>query len=125
MEINLWLDDDDRRRPPICGIAWTWVRSADEAIAAVDVGNVVWASLDHDLADEHYFHYLAGNQGKPDFKEKTGMSVLEHMQEHNLLPKYGVRVHTMNESRKKEMLELVKRSYGRTFQVQYPGTHFV
>lgn len=157
--INLWLDDDvisPSRRPPVCGLDWTWAKTADEAIDLLKTGRVVWASLDHDLADEHYIYYhshlkkchdagkhqideslnpdmcrVCGllktdeNWDRPKFREKTGMSVIDYIDEHNVLPKYGIRIHTMNGPKKVEMLSVVNKLYGQTFQVQYFGTHKV
>lgn len=132
-EINLWLDDDkEHRRPPyfgLCGLHWTWVYTANEAIELLMTGKVVYASLDHDLADEHYFAYHQGVAGDAESykncKEKTGMSVLQYMEDNNVFPVYGVRIHTMNPVAKQKMLEIVERYYGRTFQEQYEGTHLV
>jgi hypothetical protein len=154
-DINLWLDDDlERRKPPsfgTCGIHWTWAKTAAEAIHLIQTENVVWASLDHDLADEHYFYFHSklrechekGHQlvddmcnhclllkGDPlwdtmQFTEQTGMSVIDYMEEHDKWPVHGVRIHTMNPGKKIAMLYLVNRQYGRTFQVQYFGTHLV
>jgi hypothetical protein len=42
--VKLWLDDN-RVAPE----GWVWVKTADEAIAALRTGQVVDASLDHDL----------------------------------------------------------------------------
>jgi hypothetical protein len=44
---KLWLDDI--RTPPD---GWTWVKTASDAIAALERGNVVEISLDHDLGDD-------------------------------------------------------------------------
>ena len=126
--INLWLDDDLRnRKPPSfihCGLIWVWAKTADEAIEYLKTGTVEFASLDHDLADEHYFAYH-GQVDPKDFKEKTGMSVLNWMEENAVWPKEGVRIHTMNPGKKLEMLEIINRAYGRTFQHQYKSTHQV
>jgi NAD+-processing family protein with receiver domain len=93
-------------------------------------GTVEFASLDHDLADEHYFEFDAAEYGGKEydtkkFKERTGYDVLLWMQEHNVWPKLGVRIHTMNTVRKPIMLDIVRKHYGRTFQFQYQGTHTV
>lgn len=127
---DLWLDDDPRRRPPVCGLAWTWVKTYDEAIEALKSGTVKFASLDHDLADEHYIRFFeADATGEPldtsDCKEKTGYDVLLWMRDNDVWPVEGVRIHTMNTVRKPLMLELVEKHYDRTFQHQYAGTHWV
>jgi len=131
--INLWLDDDKtNRKPPTimqCGLEWTWVHTADEAIDLMRTGRVVYASLDHDLADEHYFAFHCAEHGHSESyekcKEKTGYDVLLWMEENNVWPVNGVRIHTMNPPRKRIMLDLVEKYYGRTFQEQYLGTHKV
>lgn len=125
MITDLWLDDE--RQPPTfsdCEIYWTWVKSADEAIEVLKSGTVEFASLDHDLADEHYFEYFnALSEGRlldtSQCKEKTGMDVLLWMEENNVWPKDGVRIHTLNTARKPSMLAAVERHYGKTFQYQY------
>lgn len=128
-EINLWLDDT--RQPPLpmhSGRMWLWAKTADEAIEILKSGNVTFASLDHDLALEHYVVYENEQQYMNDhrtFKEKTGYSVICWMEENNIWPKEGVRVHTMNPVGKDKMLEIVNKIYGRTFQSQYLGTHIV
>lgn len=43
---------DDIRTPP--GFGWIWVKTAGEAIEKLKTRKVDFASLDHDLADEHY-----------------------------------------------------------------------
>src|SRR5580704_7505483 len=127
---DLWLDDDPKRKPPICGLSWTWVKTYDEAIEALKTGTVEFASLDHDLADEHYVRYFAAEYEGEDYnttdcKERTGYDVLLWMQENDVWPSEGVRIHTMNNVRKPIMLEMVESHYGRTFQYQYAGTHIV
>ena len=131
MQIYLWLDDE--RIPPTkeqCNINWLWVKSVDAAIEQLKTGNVVFASLDHDLADEHYKAYqvAAINNTAMDYsqcKEKTGYDVLCWMEEHDVWPVDGVRIHTMNGPRKQTMLAVVQKAYGRTFQLQINGTHKV
>lgn len=51
--MNLWLDDI---RPPWqhgC-LGWTWCKTAEQAQILLASGKVAKASLDHDLAWEHY-----------------------------------------------------------------------
>lgn len=134
MITDLWVDDDPQRKPPpfdTCGLYWTWVTTYDEAIEALKTGTVEFVSLDHDLADEHYVAYFSFNQlcdprtYTHHCKEKTGYDVLLWMEENNVWPKDGIRIHTMNHVRKPIMLDIVKKHYGRTFQHQYAGTHIV
>lgn len=127
MSIYLWLDDV--RNPPSfsdSGIPWTWAKTADEAIEYLKTGEVVFASLDHDLADEHYYENAKSLQeGKPlntsACKEKTGMSVINWMDEQNVWPKQGIRVHTLNGQGRDRMLSVVTKAYGRTFQYHFNG----
>ena len=127
MKINLWLDD--YRKPPTfeqCGLVWSWAKTADEAISMMKTGEVVYASLDHDLAEEHYYAYESSSDREDKgFKEKTGYDVLLWMEENAVWPEHGVRIHTMNTARKPVMLQAVRAAYGRTFQEQYAGTHKV
>jgi hypothetical protein len=128
---DLWLDDE--RKPPSfadCGIHWTWAKTCDEAIALMQTGTVVFASLDHDLCDEHYFAFdTSEHYGTPldtsQFKEKTGYDFMLWMAENNVWPVHGIRIHTMNTARKPVMIDIVQRHYDRTFQHQYKGTHTV
>ena len=129
----LWLDDDvNTRKPPNAssGVIWEWAKTADEAIEVLKKGDVVFASLDHDLADEHYQEYHAAlREGRvidtSKCKEKTGMFVLNWMEENDVWPVLGVRIHTMNPDRKAAMLAIVERVYGKTFQYYWTGTHRV
>ena len=124
--IYLWLDD--QRTPPShadSGVVWTWVKTADEAIKILETGNVIFASLDHDLADEHYFKEQTTGVATDEYKEKTGYTVLAFMEENRILPPNGVRIHTMNIVAKQRMLNLVECLYGCLFQHQYLGTHSV
>jgi hypothetical protein len=63
MSIYLWLDDE--RKPPSFSdsrIPWTWAKTADEAIEYLKTGEVTFTSLDHDLADEHYYECSHAHQ---------------------------------------------------------------
>jgi hypothetical protein len=132
---DLWLDDDPQRKPPSfsdCGLHWTWAYNYEQAIDFLKTGTVEFASLDHDLADEHYIAYFTFDEehGDPSkmtekCKEKTGYDVLLWMEENNVWPKDGVRIHTMNNVRGPIMLDMVYKHYGRTFQYIYAGTHAV
>ena len=127
MSIYLWLDDE--REPPSfsdSGIPWTWAKTADEAIEYLKTGEVAFASLDHDLAEEHYYECSkAYQEGRPlntsACKEKTGMEVVNWMEEQNVWPKEGVRVHTLNGQGRDRMLSVVNKVYGRTFQYRFNG----
>lgn len=75
MPMRMWLDD---RRPPRYP-DWQWVTTGEEAIEHLKTGKVVAASLDHDLG-----------------MGITGYDVVAWMEEHNVWPPEGVRVHSMN-----------------------------
>ena len=129
MITDLWLDDE--RKPPTfsdCGLHWTWVKTADEAIEALKTGTVEFASLDHDLCFDHYVVFdtafrTGGTYDVSHIAEKTGYDVLVWMKENNVWPKDGVRIHTMNIVRKPIMIEMVEQHYGKKFQHRYAGTH--
>lgn len=89
----LWLDD---LRPAPTG--WTWVMSVHEAIRALQAGQVVHASLDHDLGD------YAADGG-------DGTRLTDWMAEHSTWPSAGVRVHSANIPAAQVMLRTIDR-YG-------------
>jgi hypothetical protein len=126
---DLWLDDE--RRPPSfsdCGLHWTWAKTADEAIEILKTGTVEFASLDHDLCDKHYYIFELEVRGMAQVDlnvEGTGMTVLKWIQENDMWPKEGIRIHTMNTVRKPIMIEEVEKHYGKSFQYQYAGTHWI
>lgn len=106
--MNLWLDDI--RDPAAHGcIGWHWVKTADEAIEALKTGEVLRASLDHDLSE-------AATLGMPAKNERTGYTVVCWMEENNVWPPRGVRVHSMNPVGKDRMVGVIARAYGRVFQ---------
>ena len=87
MATRLWLDDT--RAPHAHGrLGWTWVRTADDAIALLARGDVVEASLDHDLDPR------AAIGETP--TDKTGYDVLLWMAAHHVWPPNGVHVHSEN-----------------------------
>jgi hypothetical protein len=98
-DICLWLDD--LRDPNDHGhIGWVWVKTAQEAIDLLETGNVIQASLDHDLT-------IAQTLGKND-NEPTGYTVVCWMEEHNVWPREGVKCHSMNPSGR-QRIEIVIR----------------
>ncbi len=102
--IDLWLDD--LRDPNHHGrIGWTWVKTADEAIALLQTGNVRKASLDHDLTVEQTL-------GRED-REKTGYTVVCWMEEHNVWPAGGTFVHSQNPVGRAKMQSVIDRVYSR------------
>lgn len=104
--MKLWLDDI--RDPAEHGrIGWTWVKTADEAIAALATGTVTEASLDHDLS-------VGATMGTPAPAERTGYTVVCWMEEHGVWPKDGVRVHSMNPVGRQRMLDVIQAKSPRT-----------
>lgn len=100
--MNLYLDDV-RKCPP----GFTLARTAMEAIEILKTGTVEFASLDHDLAEEHY----PWNGGVQD--ERTGYAVVKWMEENNVWPSKGVRVHSMNPVGRARMEAAINKHYGR------------
>jgi len=123
----LWLDDV--RTAP--GYGWITVKTADEAIEKLKTGQVEFASLDHDLADEHYPWNAIQDLVDPDdwsfylhqypengfFKEKTGYNVILWMEENNVWPTHGVRCHSMNPVGRDRINTVIKKHYGRLFSM--------
>lgn len=100
--MKLWLDD---LRPPWkygC-IGWEWAKTADEAIALLSTGRVTEASLDHDLDED-------ATMGLPP-KEKTGYDVVCWMEENNIWPPDGVKVHSLNPAGANRMRMTIARHH--------------
>jgi len=101
--MKLWLDDT--RDPVRCGrIGWTWVKTADEAIALLATGQVRKASLDHDLS-------IAATLGNPAADERTGYTVVCWMEQNNMWPPEGVETHSMNPVGRRRMIDVIARHY--------------
>ena len=99
----LWLDDV--RKPWLNGyIGAHWAKTYEEAIEALKGGNVTLASLDHDLSE-------MATLGMPEPGEKTGYDVICWMEENNVWPKDGVRVHSMNPAGRQRMQAVVDKHY--------------
>jgi hypothetical protein len=102
----LWLDD--LRNPEKFGfVGAVWVKNYDEAITALKTGKVTFASLDHDLD-------LKMTNGELPL-EKTGYDVICFMEENNIWPVNGVRVHSSNPSGGNRMRQVIYKYYGRNF----------
>jgi hypothetical protein len=105
---TLWLDDI---RPP-----WqhgytgaTWIKTADECIACLEMKHFDFASLDHDLS-------VPATMGDPAPDEKTGYTVVLWLEANpEFWPKNGVRVHSQNPVGKGRMNVVIQRHYGRVF----------
>lgn len=107
----LWLDDV--RVPP--SSQWTWVKNYYEAIKALQSDKVIsFASLDHDLADEHYDPETWEDENYP-YHEKTGYDVICWMEENNVWPVNGVRCHSMNPVGRRRINTVIERHYGKLF----------
>ena len=102
MPVKLWLDDI--RDPNTYGyIGWVWVKTYKEAIELLSTEIVEIASLDHDLS-------IQQTMGFKDV-EKTGYDVLCWMEQHNIWPKKGVFVHSLNPSGKERMKQVIEKYY--------------
>ncbi len=111
MITKLWLDDV---RPPwkYGAMGWQWAKTYEEAVTILKTGKIEFASLDHDLAWEHY----PGSGVDPkDCQEKTGYHVLQYIKDNNLWPKDGISVHSMNPVGRQRMEQVVYQHYGRNF----------
>lgn len=105
--MKLYLDDLRK-----CPIGWTLARDvagARLAVLACLGRNDVWtdASLDHDLADEHY----AGMGYMGEGKEQTGLAFVDWMIETNTWPVNKPGVHSMNPAGAARMRAAIDR-YG-------------
>lgn len=99
--MKLWLDDI--RDPVTYGyLGYTWAKTAEEAIALLQTGEVTFASLDHDLSVKATLGDWSG--------ETTGYDVVLWMEEHNVWPRDGVAVHSMNPAGRQRMEAATKRA---------------
>ena len=105
--MKLWLDDIREPWKHGC-IGFEWAKTHDEAIAPLKTGKVTFASLDHDLSE-------MATIGQPARGEKTGYDVVLWMEENDVWPEDGVRVHSMNLAGKARMEAAIRRHYGRNF----------
>lgn len=115
----MWLDDV--RKPWEHGhIGWTWVKTADEAIAALRTGRVTEASLDHDLGLPSCRACRAACLGPEEYGkvlelgcqhgEKTGYDVVCWLEQHpEFYPPQGVSVHSMNPAGAARMIQVLNR----------------
>jgi hypothetical protein len=107
--IDIFLDDiRDPSFVGVDGMNWIVARTADECIALLEkhAGQVVTLSLDHDLADEHYYQDKAS-------KEKTCYDVALWIEEQaaagnlKVVPKWML-VHSMNPVGKAKILKCIE-----------------
>jgi hypothetical protein len=105
---KLWLDDIREPWKHGC-IGWTWVKTADEAIELLKTGTVEVASLDHDLAVEHY---PGEDVREENYTEKTGYAVVEWLEQNpQYWPSGGVKVHSMNPVGRERMQLVIDKHY--------------
>jgi hypothetical protein len=105
--MKLYLDDI---RP--CPVGWTYAQTVSEAVAKVESclkRGEEWevASLDHDLAAEHY---LVTSYGAPP-QTGTGLDFVDWMIENNHWPTKKPAVHSMNPEGARRMRAAIER-YG-------------
>ena len=112
----LWLDD--ARFAPTN--EWYWAETAAEAIELLKKGVVKFASLDQDLAPEHY--PWSGVYDKESLRLTSGEAVVLFLEEEafngrfDFIPTFGMRVHSMNYHSAEKMIQGVQNIYGRDFQ---------
>ena len=100
--MRLWLDDV--REPWRHGyIACEWAKTAQEAIEMLKTGSITEASLDHDLS----YNAETGNWRA----EETGYTVVCWMEENNVWPTDGVKVHSANPVGRKRMQVVIDKHY--------------
>lgn len=109
--MKLWLDDVREPWKHGC-LGWIWAKTAEEAIALLKTGNVTVASLDHDLAPDHYPW-----SGVPiEEVTGTGYDVVRWLEQNpDYWPQDGVTCHSMNPVGRKRMNVVIERAYGRLF----------
>lgn len=96
--MRIWLDDV---RPAPEG--WVWVGTVEEAIGLMSSGEVLEASLDHDLGDG----------------EQEGYALVLYMAENDLWPEEAISVHSSNPPGAERMAGVIER-YGH--YIRSPGT---
>jgi hypothetical protein len=97
--MKLWLDD--LKDAPV---GWRHVKTAGQAIAALDTGEVEEASLDYDIL------WDPGGDAKDWENKRTGMAVVLHMERTNRWPVLGVSVHSTNKEGRARMEEVLRRN---------------
>lgn len=120
--MNLWLDDV--RLPPI---GWDWVKTVDEAKTALLSGKVEKASLDHDLGacENCWKEYRKQRETglthewdalMPNCEHfGTGYTLICWMEENDIWPPEGVRVHSANPAGAARMRQVVMKKFGKQF----------
>lgn len=120
--MRLWLDDV--RDPKLNGaIGFDWAKDYGEAITYLQTGEVTFASLDHDIGackecTDAMFH--VGDMKSPETTffnrcphAKSGYDVVLWMEQNDVWPPDGVRVHSMNPVGKQRMEQVINAHYWR------------
>jgi hypothetical protein len=122
--MKLWLDDIRDPKQYGC-MDYLWVKNYDEAVAALKLGNITFASLDHDIGacddcTKSLKHIGDMNTWETTFfnhcsHAKSGYNLICWVEENDAWPIDGVRIHSMNPSGKAKMESVVYKYYSRIF----------
>lgn len=118
----LWLDDV--REPWKHGYGGAiWAKTYDSAVAALQTGDVAFASLDHDIGAcedcvKAGYHIGDMKTSETTFYNrcphaKSGYDVVCWMEEHDVWPPNGVVVHSMNPVGRARMESVIKQHYSK------------
>ena len=98
---------DDIRYPPE---PWELVRTYRECLEALQMGNVDYLSLDHDLGIHESSYYMQEHEfSAGQFWPYTGYDVCKWMVEHNIWPSVSITLHTANPVGRINMRQLINR----------------
>jgi hypothetical protein len=92
--VRLWLDDV--RDPP--DERWTWVTTVADAIELMKAGNVIEASLDHDLGEDEEGTEL-----------QEGRTLVYWMAENDCWPAEQITIHSANVVGVDYMIGMIER----------------
>lgn len=101
--MKLW--HDDCRRPP--DDSWVWARTNDEAKKFLETGQVVEASLDHDLGLHEVDPDLPDADLYAGSAEDNGFMLVRWMCENDLIPP-TITVHSWNPDGARRMAQLLR-----------------
>lgn len=109
--MKLWLDDV--REPHRFGaLGWTWAKTAEEAIEYLKTGEVTEASLDHDLAPEHY----PWSGLRIEDTQGSGYDVVCFLEANPQYMPEKIKVHSMNPVGAARMCKVLTKLYGETIE---------